>query len=64
MNTLVVNPLSKSIMDYKIMSRKLDKGENRKEHFEYILFREVFISAKIKGSQERLKMAITMEILQ
>ena len=54
MENLVVSPLFNAFLTYKNLKNL--KSENKKEIFEYILFREVFISAKIKGSETRQKL--------
>jgi len=59
MTNLIILPLINATIIYK----KLDKTncEDPKERFQYILFREVYISAKIKGSQMRQKVSVATQ---
>lgn len=71
MTDLIISPLVKSLAvfrDFMIKNReRIDCGKigmeggaiDLKDFFEYILLREVFISAKIKGAPSRLKSALS-----
>lgn len=54
-NDLILFPIYNSIEIFKKKEKSLKKDVNKREVFEYILFSQVFISAKIKGSPERQK---------
>ena len=60
MSDLVLFPLLNAVTKYKNI---INFTEERKVVFEYILFREVYISAKIKGSQARQKLAMASHTL-
>jgi len=55
MSNLIVYPFINASRYYKILDKKIKEDESRIKIFEYLLFREVFISAKIKGSSIRHK---------
>ncbi|MEM3075071.1 MAG: hypothetical protein QW727_03980 [Candidatus Pacearchaeota archaeon] len=57
---LIIMPLYNSIKTYQILSYTMSEKEKR-ENFEYILFRHVFISSKLKGSQDRQKAKIASQ---
>lgn len=60
MNDLVILPLINATKKYRIVSFELEESK-RKEAFEYLLFREIVISAKIKGSTTRQKLTLASD---
>ncbi|MEK6882588.1 MAG: hypothetical protein AABY22_23405 [Nanoarchaeota archaeon] len=56
MGNIIVSPLYNAVMEYENNLSNLEKEKiDKKKSFEYMLFRQVFISAKMKGSQDRQK---------
>ena len=55
MENIIITPFYNSVVLYKNLKEK------NKESFEYVLFREVFISSKIKGSAMRQKITVATQ---
>ena len=58
-DTLLVIPLLKSLITFNKYSSVAKGNHDPLNVFEYILFRELFISAKIKGSSTRQKVSLS-----
>lgn len=69
MNDLIIKPLSNALTKYISIDKNIQikKGEEiikleKKEIFQYILFKEVWTSCKIKGSSERKKSLVSSNL--
>jgi hypothetical protein len=59
MYNLIVHPLVAASYDLKHYKGDLHPSITQRELFEYLLFRQFFIAAKIKGSEQRRKVAFS-----